>query len=154
VQFSPLGDDPIFQPVETIVQGLGMSVVECSVSRHRGSVQVKVVLYKAGTIGVADCSKAHRAILPRLEIAFPGQELYVEVMSPGIDRTLKSAAEFPVYLGRGVRCYRTDLSDWAAGVVAAADDRSVTLRSAGGETTLPYAVIGKAKLDYAQEVDD
>lgn len=154
MQFSPKGDDPLFDSLEAVVRGLGMSLVEFSVSRHKGSVRIHAAVYRKGIVGVSDCSKVHRAILPRLELAFPGQELYVEVASPGIDRTIKDASEFPIYVGRGVRCFRLDTSDWTAGVVEEADESRVVLRGATGLVELPYALVAKAKLDYSQEVED
>jgi ribosome maturation factor RimP len=131
-----------------------MSLVELTVSRHRGAVHINAAIYRRGTVGVSDCSKVHHAILPRLELAFPDQELYVEVASPGIDRTIKDASEFPIYVGRGVRCYRHDTSDWSAGIIENADENRVVLRSAAGLVELPYGIVAKAKLDYSQEVED
>jgi ribosome maturation factor RimP len=90
-------------------------------------------------------------VLPRLELAFPGQELYVEVSSPGIDRVIKDASEFPCYLGRGVKCYRTDISDWSGGVLESADARRLVLKGRDGKMEIDYEVIAKAKLDHSQE---
>jgi len=117
-------------------------------------VQVRLTVNKMGIVGVGDCSKVHRAVVPRLDLAFPDQEMSVEVASPGIDRVLKDASEFLLYIGRGVRCYRTDLSDWVAGIVVEADERRLVLRGSGGIVELPYEIIAKARLDYSQEVGD
>ncbi len=154
MQFSPRRDDPLFDSLQAVVNGLGMSLVELTVSRHRGAAQVHVTVYRKGIVGVSDCSKVHHAILPRLELAFPDQELYVEVASPGIDRTIKDASEFPIYVGRGVRCFRLDTSDWTAGIVESADANRLILRGSAGLVELPYGLIAKAKLDYSQEVED
>jgi ribosome maturation factor RimP len=153
VQWTPKRDEPIFASVEAVVDGLGMSVLEMTLSRHRGSVQTKVVVYKKDGVGVADCSRVHRAIAPRLELGFPDQEISVEVASPGIDRLIKDASEFGVFIGRGVRCYRTDISDWTGGVIVDANAERIVLRAAMGLTEIPLGVIAKAKLDYSQEVD-
>jgi ribosome maturation factor RimP len=128
-----------------------MALVELSLSRHRGSVQIRVVVYKPGAIGVEDCSRVHHAALPRLELAFPGQELYVEVSSPGIDRLIKDGAEFPCYIGRGLKCYRTDISDWSAGILESADAAHLVLRGSNGTMKIKYEVIAKAKLDHSLE---
>jgi ribosome maturation factor RimP len=144
--------DPLFDSLEPVVQGLGMSLVELSLSRHKGSVQIRVVAYKQGNMGVDDCSRLHHALLPRLELAFPGQDLYVEVSSPGIERLIKDGAEFAHYTGRGVRCFRTDISDWSSGILQSSDEKGLVLREKTGTTTLSYEVIAKAKLDYSQEV--
>lgn len=152
MRFTPKDGDPLFDMIKPVVQGLGMALVELSASRHRGSVQVRAVIYKAGTIGVDDCSQVHRAVLPRLELAFPGQELSVEVSSPGIDRLIKDGAELVHYIGRGVKCYRRDISDWSAGILTAADETHLMLHGKEGMIELIYEDIAKAKLDYSQEV--
>ncbi|MHB9293094.1 putative ribosome maturation factor RimP [Hollandina sp. SP2] len=129
-----------------------MALVDISVSRHKGSVQVKMVIYKPGTIGVDDCSQVHRALLPRLELAFPGQELSVEVSSPGIERVIKDGSELVHYIGRGIKCFRRDISDWSAGILKAADATHLVLQGKDGMIELVYENIAKAKLDYSQEV--
>jgi ribosome maturation factor RimP len=103
-------------------------------------------------MGVDDCSRLHQALLPRLELAFPDQDLYVEVSSPGIERLIKDGAEFAHYIGRGVKCFRTDISDWSSGILQSADETGLVLRGKTESIALNYGVIAKAKLDYSQEV--
>jgi ribosome maturation factor RimP len=157
LRYTPKEADPqdpagsLFDSLEPVVRGLGLVLVEVSLSRHRGSVQVRAVVYRSGPLGVEDCSRVHHALLPRLELAFPGQDLYVEVSSPGIDRVIKDAAEFPCYIGRGIKCYRTDISDWSGGVLESADTTHLVLKGKNGMMKINYEVIAKAKLDHSQE---
>ena len=145
-------DDALFYSLEPVVKGMGMSLVELNVYHGKarggnaGSVQIRAIVYKDGATGVDDCSRAHKAVLPRLELAFPGQEIYLEVSSPGIDRIIKDGSEFVHYIGKGVKCYRTDISDWTAGVLAAVDEEKIILQGEDGNTELPYEVIAKARL--------
>ena len=146
--------------LETVVDGLKFILIELVVSRHRGSVQVRAVIYNGVTIGIDDCSKVHRAIMPRLELTFPGQDVYLEVSSPGIDRLIKDGAEFAFYTGRAVRCFRTDISDWTAGVLESADEKGILIKTGKNSKDeavrqtirLEFDVIAKAKLDSSQEV--
>jgi ribosome maturation factor RimP len=139
------------ETLEEVLSGLQFELIELVVSRHRGSVQARAVIYRAShVLGVDDCTKAHRAITPRLELAFPGQDLYLEVSSPGIDRLIKDGAEFAHYRGRGVRCYRTDISDWTAGILESADEKGIVLRLKGECIRLEFDIIAKAKLCEAQ----
>jgi ribosome maturation factor RimP len=147
VRYTPKPVDPVFDSLEPIAGGLGLSLVEFGVSRHKGSVQVRVTVYKKGDVGLNDCSAFHRAALPRLELAFPGQDLYVEVSSPGIDRLIKDGTEFACYTGHSVRCYRTDTSAWFSGVLVASDGEGVELETPQGLVRLPYGIIAKARLD-------
>jgi ribosome maturation factor RimP len=133
-------------PLEEILKGLGFSLVELTVSRHRGSVQVKVVIYNGASVSTDDCSKVHRAVTPRLELAFPGNDLYLEVSSPGIDRLIKGSDEFFYYIGKGIRCYRIDISDWTAGILQAVDEEGIVLQTKEEAIRLDFKIIAKAKL--------
>jgi ribosome maturation factor RimP len=147
MRYTPPQPDPVVDALEPIARGLKLSLVEITVSRHKGSTQVRIVVYKDGDISLDDCSAFHRAALPRLELAFSGQDLYVEVSSPGIDRLIKDGAEFRHYLGRGIRCYRTDISDWFSGILAAWDGEGIRLEKDGEEYPLSYGIIAKARLE-------
>jgi ribosome maturation factor RimP len=144
-------EDALYDILEPVTRGLGLSLVELVVSRRRNSVRIRAVVYKQGPLGVDDCSRAHHALLPRLELAFPSRDIYVEVSSPGIDRLIKDGAEFVFYVGRGVRCYCTGISDWLAGILESADERGIVLRGKEGIMNISYEVIAKAKLDPSRE---
>ncbi|MCL2270712.1 MAG: ribosome assembly cofactor RimP [Treponema sp.] len=152
------GDAALKEQAEALVQGLGMELIELDVFRSKSrkgmpsGAQVRAVIYKPGVLGTDDCAQAHRAILPRLELAFPG-DLSVEVTTPGINRVVKDGMELAHYRGRGVRLWRTDTSDWSAGLLEAADEQGITIKGKEGEIRLDYALIAKAKLDPSQEED-
>ena len=142
--------------LQTLVKDLGMALVELSVYRGKarkgspGSAQIKAVVYKQ-TVGIDDCSRTHRAMTPLLEEAFPGLDLSVEVSSPGINRQIKDGVELACYTNRGVRLWRTDITDWTAGILEAADRDGIIIKGKEGTIRLDYEVIAKAKLDPSQE---
>ena len=143
-------DGELFFSLEPLIRGMGLSLVELNVFHmKRRGVQVRVVVFSGGNTGVDECSRVHRSIMPRLELAFSGQDIYLEVSSPGIDRIIKDAGEFVHYIGRGVNCYRTDISDWTGGILLSADDKKIELQGGDGEITLPYEIIAKARLNGA-----
>jgi ribosome maturation factor RimP len=151
------GNDSLRGPLETIIRALGLELIELSVSRHKarkgspGSVQVRLVVDSGGAVGIDECSRAHHAIMPRLTLAFPGRNLHVEVSSPGINRLIKDGVEAAHYRGRRVCCYRTDIADWSAGILEAADEKGLVLKGKEGTMHLEYEIIAKAKLDHSQE---
>jgi ribosome maturation factor RimP len=147
MRYTPPGPDPLIDALEPLARGLKLSLLEAGVFRHKGSTHVRVVVYKDGDVSLDDCSAFHRSALPRLELAFPGQDLYVEVSSPGIDRLIKDGGEFRHYRGRRIRCYRTDTSAWFSGVLTACDGEGIRLEKDGEEFSLPYGVIAKARLE-------
>jgi ribosome maturation factor RimP len=152
--------DPVFDSVKAVVEGLAMNLVELSVFQRKGNVQVRAVIYKdvpqsgvedcgdgkEGVVGIDDCARVHRAIIPRLELAFPKQDIYVEVSSPGVERQIKDGSEFAYYLRRPVSCYRTDISDWISGILMSASDTDIVIKGKNGMISLSYGIIGKAKL--------
>jgi ribosome maturation factor RimP len=154
--------DAIYDTLEPIAQGLGMVILELSVFQHKGrggslgSVQVRAAVYKPEeNMAVNDCSRFHKAILPRLELAFPGKDLYIEVSSPGIGRLIKDGNEMVHFVGRNIKCYRVDHSDpksvdgsgWMGGILRSADEKGITLETGDAIIALPYEVIAKAKLE-------
>jgi len=144
--------ETVRRPIEAVLKGLGLRLIELTVSRRKESAQIRAVIYNGGSIGTDDCSKAHRAIMPRLELAFEGQDIYLEVSSPGIDRLIKDGAEFANYKGRGVRCYRADISDWTAGILESADEEGIIIKTKEGNVRIDFDIIAKARLDPSQEV--
>jgi len=133
--------------LEAVIEGLRFNLVELNVSRHRGSVQVKAVIYNGVSIGTDDCSKAHRAMSPRLELAFPDKDIYLEVSSPGIEKQIKDGYEFRHYIGKAVRCYRNDITEWSAGILESADETGIVMKTKEGALRLNFDIIAKAKLD-------
>ena len=146
-------DKALFSCLQPLVNGLGISLVELNVFHSKGrggktgSVQVRAIVFKNGNIGVDDCTMVHRTIMPRLDISYPGQNVYLEVSSPGINRIIKDGREFVHYIGQELNCYRTDITDWTAGTLVSADEKGIKLLSKDGEISLPYEDIAKARLN-------
>lgn len=137
---------PYYGDCEPLVAGFGYSIVELVIFKRQGSWQVKLVITSPAGVGIADCTKLHRALLPRLEALLSSQDMYVEVASPGLDRILKNAAEFTVFKGKSVKVWDTDISDWIQGTVLESGVDSVRLGTESGEMDIPYTKIAKAKL--------
>lgn len=146
----------LIKELEPIVNGLGCALVELSLYRSRkkagvSGAQIRLVVAKSpqsaeeAGIGTAELSRLHRALLPRLELALEGADLYLEVSSPGTDRIIKDGAEFRHYTGKAVKCWQTDT--WLHGILRGADTEKITLETADGIQEIKYETIAKAKLD-------
>jgi ribosome maturation factor RimP len=140
----------VHNALKPAAEGLGLSLIELDLFKSRGNVQIRLVVYKKG-ISLNDCSAFHRAVLPLLELLFPGGDFSVEVSTPGIDRLIKEGAEFAHYAGRGVRCYRADISGWSEGILESADEHGITLKSGDQTVRIAMENISRAKLDHSLE---
>ena len=140
-------DASIREQLRIVLEGLGFNLIELTISRHRGSVQIRLVIYNGANIGTDDCSKVHRIVMPRLELNFPHQEVYLEVSSGGIDRSIKDGEEFAYYKSKRVRCYRTDISDWTKGILESVDENGIIIKTKEEDIVLSFDIIAKAKLD-------
>ena len=156
--------EALIRELEPIIGGLGFALVEMSLYRSgrkkagsagKNSVQVRIIvtlnpagIYASGTgngIGTNELSRIHRAIIPRLELALPDSDLYLEVSSPGTDRVIKEGAEFRHYTGKTVKCWRTDR--WEQGILRGSDEEKILLETTEGIQEMKYETIAKARLD-------
>lgn len=158
MEYISLDSIPHFADCSPLVTGLGYILVDLKVVPQNGSIKVTAVITKpagdSGAVGVNDCARVHRAPLPRLEAVLDSQDIYMEVASPGMERLIKNPAEFALFVGRYVRVWDSQITDWVAGKIISSDDQSITLELVGdGVTeepaqvsTIPYQRISKAKL--------
>ena len=139
---------PYYREGAPLVEALGYFLVELNVLNHKSGVRIYAVIAakdSAREIGVDDCSKVHHALLPRLEALLGTDDTYMELTSPGMERNIKNAAEFVFFIGREVRVWDKNISDWVGGKITAADDKSVTLEKDDLEQTFYFENIAKAK---------
>ena len=154
---------PHFKESSAVVDAAGFVLVELQVVPQKGSVHVTAVIASKDVkkdIGVADCSKVHHALQPKLisMLGISEDDLYMEVCSPGMERNLKNAAEFAFFTGREIRVWDKTVNDWVSGIIKSSDENQVVLLplesaekseednvDGGGEKTVAYENIAKAK---------
>ena len=140
---------PHYSECEPLVDGLGFSLVELKITPQKTITKIEAVIASkdpAVDISVNDCSKVHHALLPPLQAILGTEDTSMELSSPGMERNIKNAAEFAVFIGREVRVWDKTANDWVGGKIAAADKISVTLETEDGEKrTVSYENIAKAK---------
>jgi len=143
----------LFAELEPLVAGVGLVLVEMGLSRRGDSVQVRAVIYSPAGTGTAECSRAHRLMYPRLQELLGTEGPYLEVASPGIDKPIRSAREWAIFKGKGARVLLKEGGDWIRGRIVDAGSGRVVLATSGGELSLEFDSIAKAKLDSSQEGD-
>ena len=150
--------------LKPVVLGLGFSLVEVSLFRSgrkkagKSNAQVRLIVTgkpetglpgdtaPGSGINTEELSRIHRAVLPRLELALEGSDLYLEVSSPGTDRLIKEGAEFRHYTGKAVKCWRKD--KWERGILRGFDEEKIVLETAEGIQEMKYETIAKARLEF------
>jgi len=127
----------------------GSAQVRLVVTRGQGpgsEISVKTAANPPG-IGTDDLSMIHRAVLPRLELALEGADMYVEVSSPGTERHIREGAEFRHYSGRAVKCWLAGADSWERGILRGSDGEKILLETEKGAVEMRYETIAKARLD-------
>ncbi len=151
MEYTSLDTMPYYNDCKSLVEGLGYILVSIKVVPAKTTTKVTAVISNkdsssAEGIGVNDCAKVHRLLLPRLEALLQNQDIYMEVTSPGMERHIKNAAEFELFKGRDVKVWNTEISDWVCGIIKNSDANQLTLDVMEEEKIIPYTNIAKAKL--------
>lgn len=140
---------PFYAECAPLVEGMGCRLVELAISPAKTTVKITAVIAPeepGEAIGVDDCARVHRVLLPRLKALLGKDDVAMELTSPGVNRNIKNAAEFELFTGRLVRVWDKRRSDWVGGKIARSGESSVTLQGEDGEElTVPLVEIAKAK---------
>lgn len=148
MDYIPLESMKYYSDCAPLVDGLGYTLVELKISSMGNTKKISAVIASKDPkvdIGVNDCSKVHHALLPRIEAILGTEDTYMELTSPGMERNIKNAAEFEVFIGREVRVWDKTVTDWVGGFIVSADNKSVTMERDGEKLTVSYNNIAKAK---------
>lgn len=141
-----------YKECEPLVEGLGYKLVDLKIIPAKNTTKISAVVSPINpqdNMGVNDCAKVHRILLPRLEALLGTDDTTMELTSPGIEHNIKNAAEFSVFTGREVRVWDKIKTDWISGKIDSSDEKSVTLELENGEKiTILYENIAKAKFIY------
>ncbi len=135
--------------VEPVIQGMGFRLVECAVARLKGAWRVHIVIYKPDGVGIDECTQASRLVYPRLQTIEGLENAGLEVSSPGLDRALKSAEEYSIFQGRGVRILASEETEWIGGIIEKVESGMLELKTAEGLKGYRLDSIRKARLDDA-----
>ena len=167
--YSELFEKEVRETAEPLLAGMGISLVELSIGRLKGVTRVSVVIHRKenvpqvrggqmpqvrGGVGIDDCAEVSRLLLPRLQTVEGLQEVSLEVSSPGIERTIRSPAEYEIFLGRGVRILAGNETEWIVGIIDRVEEGALWLKKGREKRGFALAEIRKARLDYSVEVEE
>jgi ribosome maturation factor RimP len=146
-----MSDKELEREIDEVLKAGGLDLLEFSVSRHRGALHVKAVIYGKKGTGTDECTKAYRLILPRVQMQLGVQDPYIEVYSPGIDRVIHTAREWQTFTGRFILFLTADNPEWLRGRIMHFENGTVQIETDGAVSNMPIASIVKAKLDSSYE---
>ena len=142
----------LLEDVESLVNNLGFSVVEINSSTNRNRLKINIIVYSSKGVKIDDCSVIHKTIFPRLEVIYDKFDVYLEVSSPGIERSFKDAREFDVFEGKAVKIMYGESNDWEHGVIVSTENDAVVIKFNENNQIVKFNDIHKCKLDYLKEV--
>jgi ribosome maturation factor RimP len=133
---------------------MGYALVELAVGRRKGITLVSVVIYRKEGVGVDDCAAVSELLLPRLETMEALPDVSLEVSSPGIERTIRSAEEYAIFQGRGVRVLVGDQIEWQSGRIDRCEGGTLWLQKGKEHIGFALGDVRKARLDFSVEVEE
>jgi len=157
---STIQENPLFIAYEPLVEKAGLKIVE--IHRSIQGHQAKLEVYVTGIGKDADsddCARAYHAIYPKAEaVEGPLRDVYMEVSTPGLVRTIKDPYEFGLFVGRLARVYDSGRCAYLQGTITNWDGETLSLGRCtigDGKEEMDVSVslrqIQKAKLDYRWE---
>jgi ribosome maturation factor RimP len=162
VVYSEHFEKEVRDAVEPLLAGMGISLVELSIGRLKGVARVSVVIHRKDRmpqvrgegVGIDDCAEVSRLLLPRLQTIEGLVDVSLEVSSPGIERTIRSPAEYEIFVGRGVRILAGTDTEWFGGIIDRVEAGALWLKKGREKRGFALAEIRKARLDYSVEVEE
>ncbi len=134
-----------------VLEELGLELVEMQFRREQNGWVLRLIIDKQDGVGLDDCATASREISQLLDIEdFIDQAYKLEVSSPGLDRPLKSMADFQRYIGRKARIKTIESiagEHVFIGKIQQTEGETIILEVGRKEVTIPFSQVSKARLE-------
>jgi ribosome maturation factor RimP len=139
---------------ERVVAGRGFELVDVELKRQPGAMLVRLYVDKQGGIGLDDLQSVSEEVSAILDAEDPIASQYtLEVSSPGLDRPLKSEADYRRFLGKLARLSSYEPVDgrrhWTGRLLSIEDGVvEVVLEKEGGKACrIPFAKLSHGRLE-------
>lgn len=133
-----------------LVEGLGYELWELEYVPGRGNSVLRLYIEQEAGIAIEDCERVSRAVSEALDAEDPIPGHYtLEVSSPGLERPLRTAAQFARFVGEPVYVETVQAIEGRRrfkGALTAADAATVEVEVDGRRWALPVSGIRKAHL--------
>jgi len=144
--------------VRPVVEGAGVELVDVAFDGTGGRPTLRVVVDREGGLDLDAIATLSDKVARRLDLEDFGTGRYeLEVSTPGIERPLRSPAQFARAVGRQVKVKTTEPVDGArvhTGVLVASDDDGIVVEVDGADRRVPIADIASARTvaDWSAEL--
>ncbi len=144
---------------ERVARSRGLEVWDMQSRREAGAYVVRVFIDRPGpastpeeSVSIEDCEQVNRELSTILDVEDPLPAAYtLEVSSPGLDRPLRSEADYRRFAGRLAKIVVAEAVDNQKafeGRLRGMDDNVVLLEAARGRIhRLPFALITRGRLE-------
>lgn len=136
--------------VGPVVEGLGYELWELEYAPGRGNGCLRLYIDAEAGITLEDCERVSRAVSEVLDAEDPIPGHYaLEVSSPGLDRPLRTAAQFRRFVGERVFVETLQPIDGRRrylGPLVAAGPATIEIEVDGRRSVLPLSAIRRAHL--------
>ena len=147
--------DTLIKRIEAIalpvLAELGLELVDVQYRREQNGWVLRLIIDKENGVGLGDCSAVSREISQLLDIEdFIDQKYNLEVSSPGLDRPLKSMADFQRFIGSKAKIKTIEPIDGEhvfIGKIQQTEGENIILEVGRKEVTVPFSQISKARLE-------
>ena len=134
-----------------VLEDLGLELVEVQYRREQSGWVLRLVIDRSEGVSLDDCAAASREIGQLLDIEdFIDQSYNLEVSSPGLDRPLKSMADFQRFTGRKARIKTIAPLDGEhvfIGTIQRTEEDAIIMDVDRREVTIPFSQVSKARLE-------
>jgi len=136
--------------IEAGVEEEGLTLVDMSLIRRKGGAILRVYADRPGGITVGECAQLSR----KLEMLIDNKQIFegrytLEVSSPGLERPLKSEADFGLKIGEKIRLFYSNdkgQNREIEGRLENADSKAVSIVNDEGRFDIDLAKIIKGKI--------
>jgi ribosome maturation factor RimP len=147
--------ETVSKQVEAIVlpvlEELGLELVEVQYRREQSGWVLRLIIDKHDGVSLDDCVAVSREVGQLLDIEdFIEQSYSLEVSSPGLERPLRSMADFQRFVGRKARIKTIEPiagEHVFIGRINQTEGESIVLEVGRKELTIPFSMVAKARLE-------
>jgi ribosome maturation factor RimP len=134
-----------------VLEELGLELVEVQYRREQSGWVLRLIIDKQDGVSLEDCAAVSRELSQLLDIEdFIEQAYNLEVSSPGLDRPLKSMADFQRFTGSKTKIKTIEPIAGERvfiGRIQQAAGETIILEVDGKQVTIPFSQVAKARLE-------